>query len=76
MFSLRQRQDGSFFLTYDKFRYPDRNVRGLWELVGKQYKLETDRLVKINRKAGYMCCDDDEGNVRALILTDGKYNDE
>ncbi len=69
MWSLRQRNDGSFYLTYDGFRRYTHNMPGLWELVGPRNKAETSKFVDINQSAGYLCCPDDEGNMRALVLT-------
>lgn len=69
MWSLRQKQDGEIYLTYDRFRYRSFNDPGLWEIVGPKNKFETTRFVEVNRAAGYLCCPDDEGNMRALVLT-------
>lgn len=69
MWSLRQRTDGSFYLTYDHYRRYTHNMPGLWEMVGPASKAETTRLVEVNQRAGYLCCSDDEGNVRSLVLT-------
>ena len=69
MWSLRQRTDESFYLTWDRFHRYNYNLPGLWELVGPKNKAETTRFVEINRAAGYLCCGDDEGNMRALVLT-------
>lgn len=71
MWSLRQRNDGSMYLTFDKFRRYTHNLPGLWEFVGSQIHVDTPRLVEMNRRAGYLCCPDDEGGVRALVLTEG-----
>ena len=70
MWSLRVRQDGSMFLTYDKYRRFTFNLRGLWEYVGQQDSLATAKAIAANQKAGYLCCNDDEGGVRALVLTE------
>jgi hypothetical protein len=69
MWSLRTKSDNTFYLTYDFYRRYTSNMPGLWELVGPQNKAETARLVEINQAAGYLCCPDDENNVRALVLT-------
>lgn len=74
MWSLRTKSDSSFYLTYDKFRRFDNNLRGLWEFVGSQESLDTARLVKMNQQTGLLCCNDDEGNVRALVLTEEVQN--
>jgi hypothetical protein len=72
MWSLRQRNDGSFYLTFDKFRRFTHTVPGLWEFVGSQIHVDTPRLVEMNRACGYECVEDDEGGVRALVLTEGE----
>ena len=69
MWSLKHRLDGSFVLAWDRERRYDHNFPGLWEFVGKASHAETPRLVEANLAAGYMCCIDNEGNVRALVLT-------
>lgn len=68
MWTVKQKQDGSFYLTYDKFRRFNPNHRGLWEWVGPQDSAQTAYCVRVNEKAGYICCNDDEGNVRVLVL--------
>jgi len=68
MWSLRQKQDGTFWLTYDRDRYYTNNLRGRWEFVGKQDSAYTAHCVRTNQKAGYPCVNDDEGNVRVLVL--------
>jgi hypothetical protein len=71
MWSLRERTDGSIYLTFDKFRRYTYTVPGLWEFVGSQIHVDTPRLVEQNRQAGYLVLNDDEGGVRALVLTEG-----
>lgn len=69
MWSLRQRPDGTFYLTYDHSRrYSTSQLRGLWELVGPQEVTATNKAVQENKKQGYTHCNDDEGNVRVLVL--------
>jgi hypothetical protein len=68
MWSLRQKPDGSFFLVFDKERRPNHSLRGLWEFVGKQDSIYTARCVRINTEAGLLCANDNEGNVRVLVL--------
>ena len=68
MWSLRQKPNGSFYLTYDRFRRHSWNLRGLWEYVGPQENSHTAHSVRMNRAAGYLCCNDDEGGVRVLVL--------
>jgi hypothetical protein len=74
MWSLRERNDGSMYLTYDKFRRYTHSLPGLWEFVGSQIHVETPRLIEMNRRAGYLVVNDDEGGVRALVLTEGENN--
>ncbi len=74
MWSLRERNDGTFYLTYDGFRRFNNNLRGLWEVIGRQNHLNTAHLVRENQRRGYLCCNDDEGNVRALVLTEEVQN--
>jgi hypothetical protein len=68
MWSLKQNEDGSVVLTYDRTRWVSNRCRGLWEIVGKQDLLHTNRCVEVNQRAGLLCCNDDEGNVRVLVL--------
>jgi hypothetical protein len=70
MWSLRQRKDGSFFLTYDRERRFTHNLRGTWEFVGPQGNTYTAKCVRTNSQRGLLCCNDDEGNVRVLVLED------
>jgi hypothetical protein len=69
MWSLRRRPDDSFYLTYDRDRRYSNQLRGIWELVGPQDTVATDRAVAVNEAIGHLCCKDDEGNVRVLVLT-------
>lgn len=68
MWSLRQKENGEFYLTFDKFRRFTYNLRGLWEFVGPQDVAYTAKAVRVNRNAGLLCCNDDEGGVRVLVL--------
>jgi hypothetical protein len=68
MWSLRQRQDGTFYLTFDRERRTTNKLRGLWEYVGKQGLQYTAHAVRANQEAGYYCVNDDEDGVRVLIL--------
>ncbi len=68
MWSLRERKDGTLYLTYDRYRRFTNSLRGIWELVGKQGSTYTDHCVRVNQQAGYFCANDDEGNVRVLVL--------
>lgn len=68
MWSLRQKEDGEFFLTFDRSRRFTNNLRGLWEYVGPQDVSYTTHAVKQNERNGLLCCKDDEGAVRVLIL--------
>lgn len=70
MWSLKQRNDGTFYLTYDRTRRFDYNYRGIWEWIGVQGSAYTESVVRKNRAAGYICCEDDEGSVRILVLED------
>ena len=73
MWSLRRKQDGSFYLTFDRERRFTFNLPGRWEWIGSQGATpegiaHVNRAVKLNRRAGYLVCPDDEGGVRALVL--------
>lgn len=70
MWSLRQKKSGEFFLTYDRERRVNPYLRGLWEFVGPQDNAYTAQCVRINEARGLLCCNDDEGNVRCLVLED------
>jgi hypothetical protein len=68
MWSLKQKQDGTFYLTYDKFRRFTFNTKGLWEWIGPQNSSHMPHIIRVNESSGHLCCNDDEGNVRALVL--------
>ena len=68
MWSLKQRNDGSIYLTYDRDRFFSRHLRGRWELVGPQNNVYTDYCVRVNSEQGLLTASDDEGNVRVLVL--------
>lgn len=70
MWSLAQKEDGEIYLTYDKFRRYNYQYRGIWEFVGPQDNAYTAYAIRVNQNAGHICCNDDEGNVRVLILTE------
>lgn len=70
MWSLRRKQDGSFYLTYDRFRRFSNNFRGIWEYVGPQDNTYTHHCVRVNENAGHLTANDDEGGVRVLVLED------
>jgi hypothetical protein len=67
MWSARQKSDGEVYLTYDRYRFT-RDLRGLWEYLGPKDNTYTAYAVRVNQNAGYLCCADDEGNVRVLVL--------
>lgn len=79
MWTIKQDKTG-FYLTFDKTRrffqyalgHHSENLPGQWELIGRTRDVETDYLVRVNQEAGYYCLADDEGGVRALILTEEK----
>jgi len=68
MWSLRERNDGAMYVTYDRERFFTRHLRGRYELVGPQNNTYTSYCVRINQEHGLFCVDDDEGNVRVLVL--------
>lgn len=68
MWSLRQKDDGSFYVTYDRDRRYDNRVPGIWELVGPSDLTQTILCVAINRRNGLLCAKDDQGNMRVLVL--------
>jgi hypothetical protein len=70
MWSLRLNRNNEFYLTYDRDRRYTNKLRGIWELVGSQNSNATYRAVEVNQRAGLLCCNDDEGNVRVLVLED------
>ena len=68
MWSLKERNDGSTYLTYDRDRFFTRHLRGRWEYLGPQGNKYTDYCVRVNREQGLLTASDDEGNVRVLVL--------
>lgn len=70
MWSLRQKTDSSFYLTYDRDRWFNNRLPGIWELVGPKDSPETRHCVEINKRAGLLTADDDQGNSRVLVLED------
>jgi hypothetical protein len=70
MWSLRMKEDGTFYLTFDRLHRYTNSLRGIWEWVGSQGMAETARAVRLNERRGYLCANDDEGAVRVLVLTD------
>lgn len=68
MWSLKQKQDGEIYLTYDRTRRFMHSYRGIWEFVGPQENAMTAHCVRVNEDAGLICANDDEGNVRVLVL--------
>lgn len=68
MWSLRQKQSGEFYLTFDRTRRFSNSLRGIWEYVGKQDVAYTAYATKVNEAAGLLCAKDDEGGVRVLVL--------
>lgn len=70
MFRLKQKPDGTIYLTYDRFYRYSHNMPGRWEIIGPIGTTLTNYCVRVNQKAGYLCCDDDEGQTRVLVLTE------
>ena len=70
MWSLRLKSNGEFYLTYDRTRRLTQDLRGLWEHIGRKNNSYTDYAIMVNQQAGLLCCDDDEGGVRCLVLED------
>jgi len=70
MWSLRIRQDGSFYLTYDRNRIRRYDFRGSWEYIGRTSDNDMARISRINRAAGLLVADDDRGDTRVLVLED------
>lgn len=68
MWRLRQRDDGSVYLTFDKNPNQNSYTRGKWVLIGAKGLPETKSCVNINERHGSICVEDDEGNVRVLVL--------
>lgn len=68
MWSLRQKENNEFYLTFDKYRRYTIALRGIWEYLGQDGNVHTDHQVRINRAAGLLCAKDDEGGVRVLVL--------
>ena len=68
MWSLKVRNDGTLYLTFDRERRYTNSLRGVWVLVGPQAVSYTAHAVRINENAGLFCVDDDEGGVRCLVL--------
>jgi hypothetical protein len=70
MWSLRQKQDGSFYLVFDKDRWRTRDLRGSWMLIGPTDNEYLKYCVRVNKQAGLLCAPDTEGNTRVLVLTE------
>lgn len=70
MYSLRQKENGEFYLTYDRERWRIHDLRGRWELVGVTDNEYTKYCTRVNTEAGLLCVPDDEGNTRVLVLTE------
>ena len=71
MWSLRlNEEEGRFCLTYDRNRRHTEALRGVWEFIGLQSNENTLPIARANQANGYLCCEDDEGGVRVLILTE------
>ena len=68
MWTLKEKQTGELYLAYDKERWFTNNLRGLWELVGPQTSAYARYSADVNRSIGLLCCDDNEGNIRVLVL--------
>lgn len=68
MWSLRVRSDNTFYLTFDRDRRFTNQLRGRWEIIAAQGTPETNKIIRVNSNAGYLCVNDDEGNVRMLVL--------
>ena len=68
MWSLRQKADGSFYLTFDRGRRFTYQLRGVWDFVGRADNEHTQKYVRANLQAGYYVLPDDEGSMRMLIL--------
>jgi len=68
MWSLRERNNGSFYLVFDKDRRRTHNLRGVWEYLCSQDTEYTNGYIRVAKEAGYLTCGDNEGNVRILIL--------
>lgn len=70
MWSLSEKQDGSFVLVFDRDRRRTNQLRGSWEIIGAQGTSDTQLSIDTNRRHGSLCCNDNEGNVRILVLED------
>ena len=70
MWTLKVRQDGSVFLSYDRTRRFNPRFRGLWEYIGPRDHEDIGRIIEVNEAAGVMCVEDDRGGVRMLVLKD------
>lgn len=68
MWSLRLKEDGSFYLTYDMYRRYTNSLPGVWELVGPKDLALTKYCVKVNELRGLLSAEDDQGNMRTLVL--------
>lgn len=70
MWRLRLKETGEPYLTYDKEHPFSNNLRGRWELLGLQSNTYVQFCAETNERAGLLCANDDEGNIRVLILED------
>ena len=69
MWSLRRRpEDNTFYLIYDRDRRYNWQLRGVWEYLCGQDNEYTQGYIRTARQNGYLICNDNEGNVRILIL--------
>lgn len=68
MWVIDKKTDGTFYLVYDKARKFNYQLRGLWELIGRSDREDSQFYVRANQQAGYWVLPDDEGNNRMLVL--------
>lgn len=70
MWTLKTLESGETILTYDKTRYRTNQERGTWAYIGLQSSPMINEIIRINEANGLVCCNDDEGSVRVLVLQD------
>lgn len=70
MWVVKQKANKEYYLSYDSEARRRHHERGYWAYICEQSSEVKDRLVRANAANGIICLNDDEGKVRALILTE------
>lgn len=70
MWSLRTKDDGTFYLTFDRSRRYTYNLRGEWVWICSSTAVTKGFYIQMAKMTGHLVAEDDEGGVRALVLED------